>query len=72
MGKLHKIRKAIEANPSSFIFKGFFSPCAYGVRFYDTNWHGIVNDGKARPDGGSISHRNYVRKVLCELGHSVR
>lgn len=72
MGKLHKIRKAVEANPGAFMHNNnIFGSTVWGVRFYGVNQNGIVHDGKARPDY-SRSHRSYVRKVLRDLGHQVR
>ena len=68
MGKLHKIRRAIEANPKEFI--GLFGR-PYGACFREATLRGWNYDGKARPDV-TPSYHNYVRKVLHKLGYMVR
>lgn len=65
MGKLHKIRKAVEANPERWIVR-VFEPKALGVYF--------GSDGKITPDVhlSNIRHRRYVRSILRKLGYIVK
>jgi hypothetical protein len=58
MGKLHKIRKAILANPESFSkgYNSFYSGASY--------YHGCK---QAQPSYYGNSYKNFVRKVLAQL-----
>ncbi len=68
MGKLHKIRKAIEANPKEFT--GLFG-YAYGACFREATLRGWNYDGKARADV-TPSYRAYVRFTLRKLGYRIK
>lgn len=58
MGKLHKIRKAVEKNPAAFHRDG----SAFGVSQ-------ICHNGRVISYIGTKSYRLYVAKILRKLGY---
>lgn len=58
MGKLHKVRKAVEKNPAAFQKEGR----AFGVSQ-------ICHNGKVVSYIGTKSYRLYMAKVLRRLGY---
>lgn len=66
MGKLHKLRKAIEREPEKW-FRQYYPD---GRRYPAGTW---FFDRKTipKPDYGARFHRNYVRKILFQLGYDV-
>lgn len=73
MGKLHKIRKAVEANPEQFIYGSRDGVLySYGGK-YDPRSAYINDAGQVVTGRGSqTAHCNFVRKVLRELGYEMR
>lgn len=73
MGKLHKIRKAVEANPERFM-RG---PTAWPERIkgrYHAIRAGVDPSGNVKTYFRGMhyhSHEYYVAKVLNDLGHNV-
>lgn len=69
MGKLHKLRKKIEANPRRWIYKysGTGRWRAWSAKI-EPGWRG---DEPYSPRYGHGSYRAFVRHVLRELGYQV-
>lgn len=68
MGKLHKIRKAVEANPEAFL-------PSHAPYYSETAWKYV--NGAHVVDGNIKrtylpSYKKFIYKVLCELGYKQR
>jgi hypothetical protein len=65
MGKLHKLRRAIEREPEKWMSGNYARPASNGYP-YEGHWH---------PHWNTLNnerHRLFVRSVLRKLGYMVK